>query len=159
MNQWYVIKTKPKQEKCVQSQLSRLGCELFMPQIEGVLAPKPLFPSYLFVKTNLNDAIIYRKVRYTRGVSSILGDHLCPRSIASEIVEALRERTSDGSLIKQDMLYHIGDHIRVKRGIMKDLVGVVEKHLPAAERVQILFKWWATTMRAQLKYSQIERAA
>lgn len=156
---WYVIKTKPKQEKAVRVQLARVGYELFLPEIQGVSCPKPLFPSYLFLRGDLMKAEDHRMVRYTRGVSRILGNESGPQPIDASVITALQERTSDGSLIEQELLFKAGDTVRVRRGLLKDLVGIIERHLPAEQRVQVLFKWWSTSMRARLKYTEVEQAA
>jgi transcriptional antiterminator RfaH len=159
MNQWYVIKSKPKQEKAVHGQLSRAGYEMFLPQIEGINAPKPLFPSYLFISADLEETAHHRLVRYTRGVSHILGDQRGPNPIASFVIEELKNRTRDGQLIEQELLFKEGDSVIVKRGLLKDLIGMIERHLPDQKRVEILFKWWSTSMRARLRYSDLEKAA
>ena len=159
MSFWYVIKTRPKKEKVALSHLKVAGYELFLPQIEGVAKPKPLFPSYLFVYADLRKDNQHRFVRYARGVGHILGDDQGPRPIDSVIVETLRGQTGDGSLIEQKFLLKQGDIIRVRRGILKDLVGIIERHLPDQKRIQVLFKWWSTSLRAKLKCTDLERAA
>ena len=159
MNNWYVIKTKPKQEKHVRIQLVRVGYELFLPEIQSIGSPKPLFPSYLFVRGDLANPAKHRMVRYTRGVSQILGNESGPQPIDSNIIEALQVHTSDGSLLEQELLFKAGDTVRVSRGLLKDLTGIIERHFPAEQRVQVLFKWWSTSMRARLKYTHLEKAA
>lgn len=159
MHNWYVIKTKPKQEKTVVNRLSQAGYELFLPEIEGVNVRKPLFPSYLFIQANLRAATDHRFVRYTRGVSIVLGDENGPCPIAAEIIETLRDKTKDGCLIEQELLFKEGENVVVRRGILRDLMGMIECHLPDQKRVQVLFKWWNTSMRAKLKYMDLEKAA
>jgi len=159
MKQWYVIKTKPKKEKAVQSHLTSAGYQLFLPQIEGVHVPQPLFPSYLFVVGDLRNPRHHRLVRFTRGVSTVLGDASGPIPIATEIIAALQEQTRDGSLIPGELLFNEGETVRVRRGVLKDLVGIIERRLPDQRRVEILFKWWATSMRAKIKYADLEKAA
>ncbi len=159
MARWYVIKTKPKQEKAVKAQLSDAGYDVFLPLIEGINTARPLFPSYLFICSDFEEAAPYRLVRYTRGVSVILGDSQGPRSIDSSIIAELKQMTSDGSLIEQSRLFSEGESVRVRRGILKDMIGIIERHLPGQKRVQILFKWWSTSMRAKLSSSDVEKAA
>lgn len=159
MFQWYVIKTKPKKEKEVFVRLGQAGYEMFLPQIEGITAPNPLFPSYLFILGDLKEAMHNRLVRYTQGVSYILGDDAGPQPICNEIIQTLKDRTSDGSIIEQRLLFHEGDSVRVRKGILKDLVGIIERRLPDQKRVEVLFKWWATSVRAKLRYTELERAA
>ncbi len=158
MTYWYVIKTKPKQEKAVFGQLSKAGYEIFLPQIEGVHAPKPLFPSYLFISARLENAEEYRLVKYTRGVNCVLGDSEGPSPISTLVVDELKCRTRDGQIVSPELLFQAGDTVRVRRGLLKDLIGMIERHYPEEKRVQILFKWWSTSMRAKLRYSDLEAA-
>lgn len=159
MKQWYVIKTKPKQEKAVQSHLAGADYEVFLPQIEGIHVPQPLFPAYLFVAGDLRDPRHHRLVRFTRGVSTVLGDASGPIPIAGEIIAALKEQTRDGSLIAGELLFKEGESVRVRRGVLKDLVGIIKRHLPGQQRVELLFSWWTTSMQAKIKYSDLEKAA
>ncbi len=154
---WYVLKTKPKKEKEVVNRLSTAGFTLFFPQIRGVMSPKPLFPNYLFIDTDFTDPHHHRMVRFTRGVQKILGDIEGPQPVASVLIETIRERTRDGSLVERDLLLREGDVVRVKKGILKDLVGIIEKKLSDSKRVQVLFKWLSTTMRVRLSYTELEK--
>lgn len=164
MSHWYVIKTKPKKEKDVQNLLARASFETFLPTMKAVGVSsenhstlKPLFPSYLFIHTDFKDPYTHRMIRFTRGVSKILGDKEGPHTIAQEIVETLQKVTRDGSLIEQELLFQEGDKVRVKKGIMKDLLGIIEKNVPESGRVKILFKWISGSMRATLRYKDLEK--
>jgi len=76
---WYVIHTKPSNEHRVETNLSNQEIEVFLPLLEtfqyisGKIIPKikPLFPNYLFAKLDID--VHYYKVKWTRGVSKILG--------------------------------------------------------------------------------------
>lgn len=159
MKNWYVIKTKPKKEIKVVCQFKQAEFEHFYPQMRGVGAPKALFPSYLFLKADLDQPGILRMVQFTRGVSRILGDAEGPRLVPELIVQTLQERTRDGMLIEQDLLFKEGDPVIIKRGILKDLIGIIEKNLSDQGRVKVLFKWLNSTVRAVIKYRDLEKAA
>lgn len=171
MNLWYVVKTKPKKEVSVKSQLEKALVEVFLPKIKGLSARqtqrsegspfhlKPLFPSYLFVRSCLTEPHRHRLIRYTRGVHRILGDTAGPLPISDEVIEALKNRTRDGSLIEHDLLFKEGDQVRIKRGILKDLYGIIEKNLSSQGRVRILFKWLYGNMKASLWYTDLEKVA
>ncbi len=166
---WYVVKTKPKKETSVKAVLEQASYEVFLPQIKALpvrasehstpTSLKPLFPSYIFVCSDLTDEHHHRMVRYARGVSHILGDVDGPQPIADEIIRTLRERTKDGSLIEQELLFKEGDTVAVKKGILKDLIGMIEKNMPESGRVKILFKWMNQTLRAVVKYTDVQKAA
>lgn len=159
MMYWYVLQTKPKKEETVQLQLQKAKYEAFFPRMKTLFTTKPLFPSYLFIRTDFDIPNHYQLVRYTRGVSRILGDFGGPRPIADTIVETLMSHTRDGSLLEQELLFNVGDSVKVKRGILRDLIGMVEKNMSDAGRVKILFKWVRKSMHAVLKYTDLERAA
>ncbi len=158
MNHWYIIRTKVKKEKDVLTQLIKVPFEVFLPLMKGVSSNKPLFPSYMFIRTNFEDPRNYQMVRYTRGVNKILGNGEKPQAISDLIVETLKEKTRDGSLIEQVLLFREGKEIIVKKGILKDLKGIIEKNIPATGRVKILFKWLSSNMRATLKYTDLKNA-
>lgn len=159
MNHWYVIKTKPKKEETVVAQLQRASFEVFLPKMRAASYFKPLFPSYFFIYTSLEDPRTHRLIRFTRGVSKILGDMGGPQPISDLIIETLQERTKDSSLIEQELLFKEGEEITVKRGILKDLSGIIEKNISDSGRVKVLFKWLNGSMRAVLKYTDLEKAA
>jgi transcription antitermination factor NusG len=98
-------------------------------------------------------------IRYTRGVNRILGNAEGPQPISEIIIQTLMERTNSDGLLEQELLYRKGDEIIVKRGILKDLVGIVEKNLSDEGRVKILFKWLQGTFRAEVPYHDLEKVA
>lgn len=171
MSHWYAIKTKPKREEGVGTQLKKASFEVFYPKIKAITShrkivvlnkhftTKPLFPTYLFVRTNFDDPSIHRMIRYTRGVNRILGNVEGPQPISEIIIQTLMERTNSDGLLEQELLYRKGDEIIVKKGILKDLVGIVEKNLSDDGRVKILFKWLQGTFRAEVPYHDLEKVA
>ncbi|MBI4365222.1 MAG: hypothetical protein HY543_00210 [Deltaproteobacteria bacterium] len=154
---WYIIQTKPKKEGVVCEQLGRASYELFFPKMRALDRVKPLFPSYLFIRTDFSDPTLHRLVRFTRGVTRILGG-ASPKPVPDDLVDTLRTRTRDGALIEQTLLFKEGDQVRVRRGILKDLAGIIEKNMPEAGRVRVLFKWLRSCMRAVVTYTDLERA-
>ena len=159
MNSWYVLKTKPKKEDDVSVTLRKAGITVFLPKMKGLIAHKPLFPSYLFVRSDFNDPYHHRIVRFARGVHKILGDGEGPQPIPDLIVDTLKERTHDGALIEQELLFKEGESVIVKRGILKDLIGIIEKNISDSGRVKVLFKWMNSSMRAVFRYVDLEKAA
>lgn len=159
MKLWYAVQTKPKREKDVQVQLERASFETFLPKMKGLVSTKPLFPSYLFIQADFDHAETHRLVRFTRGVRQILGERKAPHPVPSFVLETLREITRDGSLNEQELLCRVGHEVTVKRGILKDLQGIIEKNIPETGRVKVLFKWLHMNVRAEIKYTDLEIAA
>lgn len=159
MNRWYVVQTKPKKEESVARQLTGARYEVFFPKMRTGSSPKPLFPSYLFVSAGEENPWSFRLIRFTRGVRRLLGDGPSPHPISDEVVETLKGKTADGSLIEQELLFKEGDQVNVRKGILRDLVGIITKNVPADGRVKVLFKWMYGTLEAFLKYTELEKVA
>lgn len=172
-NNWYVIQTKPMAEERTCANFKSMhdprflseDVEAFCPKVkcmargrEGADAvrSKPLFPSYIFVKWDLKDAERHQLVKYTRGVNRVLGDGERPVAISSEIIDLIRERVNGEGIIEQK-LFSVGDSVKVRRGILKDLVGILERPVSDSGRVDVLLRIFNREMRAKLKCSEIEK--
>lgn len=97
---WSVVMTKPNCENLAVANLERQGYDTYFPRFAKIVPGKPLmirplFPRYLFV------FILERwySIRGTRGVSSILTGDSGPAIIASEIVDAIRNKEDEKGLI------------------------------------------------------------
>lgn len=157
--QWYVVQSKPHKESLICSQLLRTRGEIdfFFPKIKNHHGIRPLFPSYLFVHAGINRMDHLHLVKYTRGVLRIVGNgDEGPIAIADEVVETIRNRIGSDGLIDQSRQYTFGDAVRVCRGPLKDLVGILEKPTAESGRVQVLFKLLKYPLRALLAYSDLE---
>jgi transcription antitermination factor NusG len=160
MYHWYVVQTKPQKEAVVLGLLTKANVDVFVPMIRRFKTRTcPLFPRYCFVRADLSDQTQHHMIRFTRGVTRILGDDSGPAPIAEDIVSTIRATTANGSLIEQELLYKPGDRVTVKSGVLQDLVGIVERNLSENGRIRILFKWLARKIRADIDYRQLERAA
>ncbi len=172
-NNWYVIQTKPLAEErtCANfkamhdTRFSAAGVETFSPRIKcmargraggDVTRSKPLFPSYIFVKWDLKDADKQHLVKYTRGVNRILGDGERPVPISDAVIDVIRGRVNGDGIIEQE-LFGVGDRVKVRRGILKDLEGILERPVSDSGRVDVLLRIFNREMRAKLKCSEIEK--
>ena len=89
---WYVIHTHSKQEDRACVNLRVLGVPIFNPKIRErrynqfsiipTYVTKPLFPRYIFARFKVND--LYHKVRFTRGVYSVVSFSEGPTPIAEQ---------------------------------------------------------------------------
>lgn len=163
---WYVVQTKPTAEDNVQQHLKNADYETFLPKIrtmiKGTGRPssrvKALFPSYIFVHMDLRDANLYRMIRYTRGVRKILGDGSLPVPVPDEMIEIIRERMNGEGIIEQRITMNKGDQVRIRSGVFKDLVGILEKPVSSAGRVKVLLKIMHHTIKCDISAGEIEKA-
>ena len=162
---WYVIQTKPASEASVQQHLVNAAFETFLPRIRtmvrgqkrGLSRVKSLFPSYLFAHLDLTDPNLYRMIKYTRGVRKILGDGALPVPIPDEMIALIRGRVDADGVIEQRLVMKKGDAVRIRTGMFRDLVGILEKPVSAAGRVKVLLQIMRHQVRCELTAGEIEK--
>lgn len=160
MKSWYVLQTKPHREQAVVGQLRLAGYETFFPVLRNCLTTKALFPSYVFVNLNHGDTNDYRLVQFTRGVTRILGTRDDgPVAVPEHVVAFLRQRADAKGVIVQELFKRAGDMVRAQRGLLKDLVGVLEKPVDAAGRLHVLFKMINHSVRAVMSVRDVTPVA
>ena len=165
MNLWYVIQTKPKKEEEVKSYLSTKGVEVFSPLMEMFLLRsgrmnkelKPLFPSYIFGKFDLDQN--YPLVRWARGVKKVLGFGEYPTPISEEVVEIIKERMDSQGIVRLKYHFQGNDLVRIKTGPLKDLLGIFERWESDSDRVRILLNLMGYQPVVEMHYSMIEKVA
>ena len=145
---WYVIHTNPKQEARADSNLKAWGVETFFPKVrerrysnmtgEPSFIIKPLFPRYIFAKFKVCD--LYHRVRYTRGVHSLVSLTEGPTAVDEEIVAAIQARINREGLVRLEEEFEAGDEVEIKTGPFKDFTGIFERELQDHERVRILLQ-------------------
>jgi len=129
--QWIAIRSKPRSEKIVSSELERKGIEVFLPLIKKrqqwsdrkKWVDFPLFPSYLFARIELKNSIF---ILSTRGVNTIVkfGDRVI--TVDNKVVNSLRLVLEGGYDLHQIKYFTIGDQVKVIDGPMKGVLGIVK---------------------------------
>ena len=145
---WYVVRTHNKQEERASCNLQAWGLETLNPkllvnkcnQFTGQLSRvvKPLFPGYIFARFRFND--LYHKIRFTRGVHSLVCFNDRPTPVDEEIVSLIRSRIGTDGLVKTLAEIKAGDEVVINDGRFQKLHGVFERemHDADADRVTIL---------------------
>jgi len=163
MNLWYVIQTKPKKEEGATGYLSTKGVEIFSPLIEtftlrnGGMSKelKPLFPGYIFGKFDLEEN--YPLVRWARGVKKVLGFGNGPIPIYEKVIEIIKQRTDENSIVRKTCDFKPNDIVRVKYGPLRELCGIFERWVSDSERVRILLNLIGYQPEVEIHFSMIEK--
>jgi transcriptional antiterminator RfaH len=163
--QWYVIQTKPCNEYRVENNLTGQEIETFLPLLEvfqdchGKIAQKikPLFPNYLFA--NLDMHAHYYKVKWTRGVSKILGAGNEPIPISEKVIQTIKARMGENKFVKLDEGLEEGNIVQFTSGPFKDLLGVFDKKMSDGKRVRILLTLIGVDVPVQVSRYQIKKVA
>ena len=143
---WYVIRTKPHQERQAEFHLSQLSVETFLPLLrqnkrirrQEKTVVKPLFPRYLFARFDINDR--YRAVNYARGVLKIVEFGLRPAEVSESVIEAIRERLEDGYVTPKTERFQKGQIVQIKGGPLTGLEAVFIREMTDQHRVLLLLK-------------------
>jgi len=162
---WYVIHTKPGNECRAENNLTGQEIETLLPLFEshryfqGKMVPKikPLFPNYLFAKLDID--VHYYKVKWTRGVSKILGIGNEPIPVSERVIQTIKERMGRDNFIKLEEEWREGDAIQITSGPLKDLVGIFQKKMSDNGRVRILLNLIGVDVPVQISQWQLRKVA
>lgn len=163
MIQWYVVKTKPFKEDHVSKIFQNAGFETFNPKLKEVnyrgtlktYSMKPFFPTYLFLQIDFDKEALIHLVKYTRGVSKILCAEKKPLALKSQIIKLLKSHCNKNGVVEK-VPFLEGSPVRVRKGILKDLIGIIEKPIPSEERIIVLLKLLNYNMKASLHWTEVE---
>jgi transcription antitermination factor NusG len=129
---WYGVRTKPNHESVAASALERKGYEQYLPVYRYrrrwsdrvVDLNLPQFPGYVFCRF---DAMRRLPILMTHGVMSIVGFGQGPTPIPDCEIEAIQLVIRSGLASEPYPFLHEGQRIRVNRGLLEGLEGLLLK--------------------------------
>jgi transcription antitermination factor NusG len=127
---WYAAYTCANHEKGVAQQLKRRAVECLLPLYESVRRWKdrrvrlqlPLFPGYVFVRLALRDRL---QVLEIPSVVRLVGFGGQPAPLPAEDIEAMRTCLDRRQFIAPHRYVRLGQRVRVLRGPLEGLTGIV----------------------------------
>lgn len=144
---WYLIHTKPRQEKCALENLERQGYQCYLPRLpteklrQGMLAvaDEPLFPRYLFVRLGLGDsAKSCAPIRSTKGVSRLVSFGIEPARLDDGLIELLR--TQEAAVqTEPERLFKPGERVRLTEAPFTGIEGIYQM-ADGERRVMVLIE-------------------
>ncbi len=125
---WYAIYTRSRCEKKVAFLLDKLGIKHFLPLLPTSRRWKdrhkvvsfPLFPSYLFVYSDLKDKI---EIVSTEGVVRLVGFNGKPSSIPDVQIENLRQLLIKPEFVKPSVYISTGKKVEILHGPFAGIQG------------------------------------
>ena len=130
-NAWYVVHTKPRNEKRALENLQSQGFECFLPTMEVEKRVRtrvqkvvvPTFSRYLFIR--LSDTTQnWAPIRSTLGVSQLVRFGNQPAKVPQSLIDFLREAPP----VELERLFGVGDRVQMIDGPLKGLEGVYQAH-------------------------------
>jgi transcriptional antiterminator NusG len=133
--QWYVLHTKSRHEKVVNDGLLKKSIEAYLPMVtvrsqrrdRKVMIRVPLFPGYLFVRTDLHPEHHLDVVK-TAGAVRLLGNKEGPVPVAGETVESLQIMVASNHPVTTGYRLKTGDKVMVVYGPFTGVVGTFVRY-------------------------------
>ncbi|MEW5893870.1 MAG: transcription/translation regulatory transformer protein RfaH [Pseudomonadota bacterium] len=161
---WYLVHTKPRQERCALQNLAQQGYECYLPFItveklrQGALAvvEEPLFPRYLFIR--LDDGLSgkgWGPIRSTRGVSRLVTFGTEPARLDARLVEQIRAREGSN---KPQPLFVPGERVQVIQGPFAGLEAIYQM-TEGENRVMVLIELLSKPVRLGLGPAALRKLA
>lgn len=155
---WYCVNAHPHDEFTAKQHLRDQQFKVFLPTeiVQQKSGPKrkPLFPGYLFVAFNLDDAS-WRSIPYTRGVKRLISATAetptpLPRGCVSELYRRL---VAAGHIMTRSENLMPGDRIEVLDGTFAYWTGILEAS--TRDRVTVLLDLFGRSTRTTMPRSAI----
>ncbi len=132
---WFALHTKSRAENVVHDGLSKKSVEVFLPRITVASKRKdrkklirvPLFPGYLFVKSDLS-ATHHLEIVKTAGAVKLLGNQQGPVSVPNDTIESLKIMVASEQPVATGCQFNQGDRVMVTNGPFTGVVGVFERY-------------------------------
>jgi transcriptional antiterminator RfaH len=165
VEEWHVLKTKPRNEILVNVTLCEAGVKVYLPKLltlkKSEQAPVfvPLFPGYLFFQLSLASQL-WTFSNWAPGVSYVLKDFEGPLVISEALIQEirLREKYQHEHFLEKNMRpFERNEMLKVVSGPMCGLDAVFECTLSASGRVQILVEILGRLTRVNLNVDQVGR--
>ncbi len=135
MRQWYVLHTRSRHESVVTDGLSKKSMEVFLPKIRvrstrrdrRVMIHIPLFPGYVFLKTDLHPHTHLEIVK-TAGVVRLIGTQQGPVPVAEDTIASLKIMVASEMPIVTGNRLQPGDRVVVVNGPLTGVVGTFVRY-------------------------------
>lgn len=132
---WYALHTKSRFENVVNDGLFKKSMEVFLPKIQvkskrrdrRMLIRVPLFPGYMFVKTDLNPTE-HLEILKTIGAVRLVGNKEGPVSISDETVESLQIMVATDHPVTTGGRFKKGDRVMVIYGPFTGVMGTFVRY-------------------------------
>jgi len=161
---WYVVQTKPRAEEKAVNFLGQKSIRTFLPRllVHRRQGPRtwqtlePLFPGYLFARFRPEPEFIDR-VRWTPGVTRLLGDEQAPIAVPEEVVTFLQARVGVRGFIEPGPRFTPGVRVRLTGGPFAHLEGSIDRPASRADRVRVLLELLDRQVSVEVDIGELER--
>ena len=158
---WFVVRTKPRRENLAEQSLARRGVTVFCPRILEPVGWKsdwttvPLFPGYAFVRIDLQRE--YHTVAWTPGIKGFVAFGELPTPVHPDVVRFLLEEGGYDGVIRPAARLRAGERVKITRGPLAGLIGIIEKSCPERGRIRVLMEFLRENAPVELPIAAVGR--
>ncbi len=158
---WYLIYTKPRQERTAEENLQRQNYQTYLPWMQRhqrrlgryTWVKEPVFPRYLFILLDSeNDN--WGPIRSTRGVSTLVRFGGVPAKVPTDFIQFLQNNSQLDSE-KKAPEFRPGDSVQILDGVMAGYAGIFEAK-SGAKRVTLLLDVVGKATRVEVSADSID---
>tara|TARA_B100001029_G_C15012987_1_gene425426 strand:- start:760 stop:1302 length:543 start_codon:yes stop_codon:yes gene_type:complete len=158
---WFLIYTKPRQEKRAKENLNNQGIQVLLPLylhigLKKLESVKPIFPRYLFVQIDL-DKVNWASIKSTKGVSNLVFFGEKPAFVDKTLVKEIEAKLDSQSVYRGNISTRVlkkGDKVQINKGPMKGVEAIfLSKN--SKNRVKILIEILRTSTIASISETSI----
>ena len=163
MNHWYLIYTKPQQEKVALDNLTRQNYQCYLPLInkekisqgKKILTKEPMFPRYLFVRLCHDGQQNWSPIRSTIGVSHLVSFFGLAASLNDEMMDNLKLKINNAVVVK---VFSIGDKVQILKGPFKGMEAIFNTY-KGEERAMLFLNFMAKNLTAKFDLGDFKKVA
>ncbi|MCP4748234.1 MAG: UpxY family transcription antiterminator [Desulfobacteraceae bacterium] len=160
---WYVLHTKSRFENVVNEGLLKKNIEVFLPKLTVPSRRKdrkkmirvPLFPGYLFVKTNLMPDH-HLEILKTVGAVKLVGNTTGPVPVPDDTIESLNIMVVTNQPIMTGYDFSKGDRVMVVKGPFAGVSGVFD-HFRGQGRIMVYIEALGQFAAVEVNVYDVER--
>jgi len=159
---WYVLHTKSRFENVVNEGLAKKSIEIFLPKVKvrskrrdrKAMIQVPLFPGYVFVKTDLNP---YEHIEIVKTVGAVrmIGNKDGPVAVPEVNIESLKIMVGGNSSVITGTRFKKGDMIMVVDGPFAGVTGTFIRY-KGKERVVVYIEALGQFASVEVREDEIE---
>jgi transcriptional antiterminator RfaH len=163
---WYLVHTKPKQEKCALENLHRQGYQCYLPTLPAeklrqgrlTVSDEPLFPRYLFIRLGQGDSVkSWAPIRSTKGVTRLVSFGFEPARVDNGLIELLRMQEASAQS-EPERLFKPGERVRLTEVPFAGIEGIY-KVADGEHRAMVLIEILSKSVAVRVPPASLRKAS
>ena len=153
---WYVVRTKPRSETLAALELNRQDVEIFSPLINNGQTPTPLFPGYIFMRSDdeNQDWPSFRNSQNILGLLNFDGDApWLPEQVIEELKSRCEGLNEVGGIWRT---YQPGDWVQVVNSTLQGMAQVIEDGKSSNSPVRVLLHLFERLVPVQVSRQNLQ---